>query len=150
MKLLSFYEWLAGSENDFLQQFQNNENLYVQAQTFWSQLDGTMVFIFGAMVVIGLLGVSIYYGPYNNVPGRHYKVRHWLLFLGITFGLTLIVSGGIEHLICEPELDGASALEWRVALANALYAGIFYCIVSLIWCNFLPTNAYRWLKLRKS
>lgn len=146
---LSFYKWLTGSESDFLRQFQDNDYMYGQAQAFWSQLNGTMVFVLIAMLLVGILMALFYYWPFNNWAGRLYRVRYWSIFMGGTYVLTLFVTIGIEYILCRPELDGTKGLEIKVALANALYASIVYFITSVIWCNFLPTNAYRFFKFQK-
>lgn len=145
MKLLPLYEWIAGTQNDFTRQFQHNDQLFNQARSFWNNLEGSMWIVI-SMVLLGVCIAAYYYTSYNNAPGRHYKPQKWLLFLGITFFITLLASYGIEHLICEPRLKGASTLEFMVAIGNALYACLVYFITSVIWCNAFPTNAYRWFK----
>lgn len=146
MKLLQLYKWIAGSQNDFTRQFQNNDQLFNQARTFWNKLDGSMLVVIVAMVVLSIGIAAYYYTAYNNTPGRHYKPIKWLMFLLITFVTILIVSFGLEYLICEPKLNGAKSLEFMVALGNAVYGSAVYFIISVIWCNSLPTNAYRIFK----
>lgn len=147
MKLLPLYKWIAGSQNDFTRQFQDNEHLFNQARSFWNNLDGSLWVVVIAILVLGIGVAAYYYTTYNNSPGRHYKPLKWFYFLIATFVITLIVSYGIQHFICEPKLNGASTLEFMVAVGSSLYACIVYFITSVIWCNMLPTNAYRIFKI---
>ncbi len=39
MKLLKIYSWLAGTKNDFIDSFRNDDVLYDQAIAFWNELD---------------------------------------------------------------------------------------------------------------
>ena len=146
MKFLSFYKWIAGSMTDFVNQFKNNEALYNQARAYWSKLESSSSIIFIIFLVLGILMAVIYYQPYNNRPGRHYTPIHWIVFLAITFILTFFVTWGFEYIAVPPKLDGAAMLQVKIAICNALYASGLYVVVSLFWCLFLPTNAYRLIK----
>lgn len=146
MKLLPLYKWIAGSQNDFTSQFNNNEQLYNQARAFWGKLEGSMTIVLIATIVLGIMWAVFYYTAYNKMPGRHYKPRHWLIFLAVTFVSTLIVTFGLEYILASPKLNGASTLEFMVAIGNAIYASIIYFILSVVWCNAFPTNAYRLFK----
>ena len=97
-------------------------------------------------VVLGVALAAIYYKPYNDKPGRHYRPTHWLLFMVVAFVLTLLVTWGFEYIAVKPVLKGALMLEFKVALGNAIYATGLYFLTSLVWCNALPTNAYRLFK----
>lgn len=147
MKLIKLYQWIAGSQSDFTKQFQNNELLFNQARSFWNKLDGSILFVLISMLVVSI-GVAIwYYTYYNNIPGRHYKFKYWLLSLASTFILVLASSFAIEYILFEPKLPGSGTLEFLIALCNAIYGVISYFIISVFWCNFLPTNACRIFKL---
>lgn len=146
MKLLKLYEWIAGKMTDFLSQFQNNESLYQQARVFWNKLEGISTLLLFIFLVLGVLLAFFYYKPYNNRPGRHYTPAHWLFFLLVTFIAGFAVTYGVEYLMVPPRLNGAWKLEFMIALGNAIYASAVYFIVSVLWCNFLPTNAYRLFK----
>lgn len=147
MKLLKLYDWIAGSMTDFTSQFKNNEVLYNQARAFWNKLEGSSSIIVLIFVILGIALAAFYYKPYNNMPGRHYTPKHWLLFLAITFGVTFLLTFGFEYIAVAPRLSGAMLLEIKVALGNAIYASILYFVVSIVWCNAFTTNAYRWFKL---
>ena len=146
MKLLSFYKWIAGSMADFINQFRNNEVLYNQARAYWNKLESSSSIILLIFIVLGIIMAICYYQPYNNRPGRHYKPKHWLLFLAITFVLVFLVTWGFELVALKSTLNGVMSLQLRIALGNAIYASILFFIMSLVWCNALPTNAYRLFK----
>lgn len=146
MKLLNFYEWIAGSMSSFTKPFQESDALFDQAKAFWRHLEGSTMITIAIFVVLGILLAVIYYKPYNDKPGRHYRPTHWLLFLIVTFVLTLLVTWGYEYVAVKPVLYGALMLEFKVALGNAIYATALYFVTSLVWCVALPTNAYRLFK----
>lgn len=146
MKNLDLYKWIAGSANDFTKRFSYNDDLYYIARGFWSHLESNGLLIIAIFVVIGLLFAYCYYGPYNNIPGRHYKPKYWLIFILITFVASFTLTLVFEYITAAPKLDGALMLEIKIALGNAIYAPLVYFITSIVWCNWLPTNAYRLFK----
>ena len=44
------------------------------------------------------------------------------------------------------KIDIFIMLQLKIALGSAIYASLLYLIVSVIWCLFFPTNAYRFIK----
>ncbi|MBO4849808.1 MAG: hypothetical protein J5529_02775 [Prevotella sp.] len=147
MKLLPLYKLIAGGMPEFTRQFQNNEALYKQAQSFWNKLEGVSFFIVIIFVVLGLVLAAYYYQPYNNCPGRHYTPKHWIFFLIGTFALTFLTTLGFEYVAVVPKLQGAFVLELKIALGNAILASFLYFLTSIFWCNALPTNAFRLFKI---
>lgn len=141
-----FYGWIAGSMSDFTKPFQENEQLYNQAKTFWRHLDGFMPIVIAIFIILGILLAWYYYKPFNDKPGRHYRLRYWCGFLAVTFFLTLALTLVLEYIVAKPTLNGAFRLELMIAIGNALYASVLYFLTSVVWCNALPTNAYRLLK----
>lgn len=147
MKLLKLYEWIIGTMSDFAKQFQDNETLYNQARGFWSKLEASSIIIVGIFIALGIIMAYTYYKPFNDKPGRHYKPKYWVIFLGITSILSFLVTLGAAYFMVPPKIDGSFVLELKIALANAIYSIIVYVLISWIWCQFnLPTNAYRYLK----
>lgn len=146
MKPLDLYEWIAGSMSNFTRLFQENEALFNQAKSFWRHLDGSMMVVIAIFIVHGIALAATYYKPYNDKPGRHYRPTHWLIFLAITFVLAFAVTWGFEYIAVKPVLKGAVMLEMKIALGNAIYASVLYFVTSVVWCNALPTNAYRLFK----
>lgn len=132
--------------SNFTKPFQDNEALFNQAKAFWRHLDGSMMVVIAIFVVLGIALAFTYYKPYNDKPGRHYTPIHWLLFLGITFVFTFALTFGFEYIAVKPVLKGAVMLELKTALGNAIYASVLYFVASVVWCNALPTNAYRLFK----
>lgn len=146
MKLLSLYEPFAGTMSDFTKNFENNDALFNQAKAFWRQLDDVALLIILVLLICGIVGAAYYYYTYNNRPGRHYKPKYWGLFLLGTFVVTFALTLLLEYVMVHPSLSGAFWLELRIAFGNAIYALLLYIIVSILWCNFFPTNACRIFK----
>lgn len=149
MKLLKLYGWITGSMADFTKPFSENKALYNQARAFWNKLDNVSAFIVIIFIVLGFSLAAYYYTQYNNRPGRRYTPKHWALMLLVTVIVTFFVTLGFEYWAVEPKLNGAFLLELKIAVANALYAAGVFFVTSFVWCNWFPTNAYRFLKLKK-
>ena len=149
MKLLKLYSWFTGTMADFAKPFSENKALYTQARAFWNKLDNASAFIVILFVVLGVTLAAYYYTLYNDKPGRRYTPKQWAIMLLITIIATFIFTLAVECWAIEPRLNGAFWLEFKIAAINALYAAGVYFVTSLIWCNWFPTNAYRFLKLSK-
>mgnify|MGYP001058773855 FL=1 len=151
MKIVDIYGWGLPKQADFLNHFKNNDTLYNQARGLWSKLDSCTVWFIVAFVVIALVFAIIYYGPYNNKPRRHYKVKHWLIWMGITTLVTFVVTLVIGLIMVKSPLAARYGLILRVSGVNVLYGIGIYFIAALLVCNmpFLKTNAYRFLKIGK-
>ena len=148
MKLLPIYKFFAGSQTEFTKPFRENEQLFKQAQHFWNKLENSSLVIILICVVLGISLAAYYYLLYNNMPGRHYTPKHWIIFLVSTFILVFAVTLGFEYIAVPPKLDGSFILELRIALGNAVYATFLFLLISWMWCQFnLPTNAYRLIKI---
>ncbi len=145
MKLLYLYKWIAGSMTDFTNQFKDNETLYQQARAWWGHLESISIFIV-LISVLGILFAYFYYSPFNEMPKRHYKPRYWFIFMAITLIFTGLITFLFEYIAVEPRLQGSLGIEIKIAIGNAVYATLLYFVTSVIWCNWLPTNAYRLLK----
>lgn len=147
MKALDLYNC---SFSDFAKPFRDNEVLYKQARDFWSQLDNAAWGVLGITLMAGIGFAFYYYTVFNNTTGRHYKPKFWWLFMLLTSLTVLVVSLILELIMASPKLEGAFAVEMKVAFISALYSLIPFLVVSFSWCNFsLPTNAYRYLKISK-
>lgn len=146
MKLLNLYKWLVGSMTDFINQFKNNQALYQQARAWWGQLESYSFIIVLIAAFLGIFLAACYYKPYNERPGRHYKPKYWLIFMAITLFFTGLITFLFEYIAVEPRLQGSLGVELKIAFGNAMYATLLYFVTSVIWCNWLPTNAYRLLK----
>ena len=139
--------FLLPTKGKFLQNFANNDQLKAQAELVWRQLDGLSPIMFILSVIIGIGLAIYYYTGYNEVPGRHYKIKHWGLWAAIAFVLSLVVTAVIEYVGIKTHLNsGLTSLYWLYAINNALYCLILYFITSVFWCNFCRTNAYKFLK----
>lgn len=146
MKLLKLYSWITGTMADFAKPFSGNKALYNQAKGFWNKLENSSLVIVLIFLILGIAWAAYYYTSYNNSPGRHYTPKHWILLLLATVVVTFLVTLGFEYLAVEPKINGAFLLEVKIAIANALYAALVYLLTSIVWCNTLPTNAYKMFK----
>lgn len=142
--------WLAGTMSDFAEKFENNEALYNQARAFWRSLEGSTMWLVIIFAVCGIAFAAYYYTIYNNKPNRHYHPKYWWMHFVATFFVSLLLTLGCEYLAAAPKLDGAMSLEILIAVVNGGYAVLLYFGMSLLWWNFLPTNAYRCFKFYKS
>ena len=147
--MIKLYTWFAGSFNDFAKTFRENENLFAQARSFWKQLDQSSLLFFILGLAVALIVVISYYTWFNNQAGRHYKPKYWWLGMLLAAVAVFSFTLGLEVLVAYPRLDGAFVVELKIALCNVLYGLGLYIVISFIWCNFFPTNAYRYLKLKK-
>lgn len=151
MKIVDIYGWGLPKQADFLSRFKHNNTLYNQARALWSKLDSCTVWFIVAFVIIALIFAFIYYGPYNNKPGRHYKVKHWLIWMIITAAVTFVVTLVMGLVMVKSPLAARIGLILRVSGINVLYSVGVYFIAALVVCNapFLKTNAFRFLKIGK-
>lgn len=146
MKLLKLYSWFVGSVSDFTNRFKDNEVLYKQAKTFVGKLESNSMIIFLICIVLGISFAALYYTAYNDKPGRHYTLGHWVGFLFLTFGITILATIGFEYVAVAPKINGATWFECKIALCNAIYAVIVFFVTSVAWCNIGSTNACRIFK----
>ena len=151
MKIIDIYGWVLPKQAEFLNHYKNNEENYKKARDLWSNLDSCTLWFIVAFVVIALVFAFIYYGPYNNKPHRHYKLKHWLIWMLITAAVTFVITYVMGDFMVDSPLTARRGLILRVSCANVLFSVGVYFIVALLVCNvpFLKTNAYRFLKIGK-
>lgn len=140
--------FLLPSKGKFLNNFAQNDVLKAQANQVWRQLDGLTPILLLVTAGIGISFAICYYTWYNKKPGRHYKVKYWGLWAIIAFVLSFVATLVIEYIGIKTNINsGLTSLYWLCALNNAIYCFVLYFITSFVWCNTLPTNAYKFLKL---
>lgn len=147
MKLKYLYYWIIGKKAAFVNSFGDNEQLRAQAQAFWKHLESGTWFYLIAFIVIAALFAYLYYKPYNNLPGRHFRPRHWVIFGVISLIVTFLVTLLLAYLMATPKLPGAFVIELKIAFANMIYAAGVYLLCSLAFCLSGKTNAYIPFKL---
>ena len=145
-----FYEWALPKLTDYLNQYQDNEQMTKLVKAYWYQLQSYGLWFFLIAAVVALLLAYYYYGPYNNRPGRHYKSKYWLTRGGMAaacaFALTFCVGLTIKCHI--PSIWRETI--GRITLMNGVYSIVVYLILSFVVCQFpmtFKTNAYPVLKL---
>lgn len=146
MDLLGFYKWIAGSMSEFTKPFKDNEPMYKQAKIFWKHLDNSMFIPVIMFILLGIGFAYYYYKPFNNMPGRHYTPKYWGLFAIVTFFVVGLLTFLFEYFVVGHNIQGSVVLEFKVALGNSLYGALVYLLTSVLWCNVLSTNAYRFFK----
>lgn len=151
MKIVDLYGWGLPKQADFLGHFKNNDAMYNQARLLWSKLDQTTIWFLIVFIVLAFIFSFVYYGPYNNKPHRHYKVRYWLRWMMITVASSFVVSFAVGLVTIQSPLGARLGLFCRISFVNAIYGAALYLIISLLVCNFpfVKTNAYRFLKIGK-
>lgn len=146
MNVISIF-FLLPSKGKFLQNFAQNEQLKAQAEQVWRRLDDLLLILLIMTAFIGIGLAVYYYTSYNEMPGRHYKVKHWGIWAAVAFALSLVGTVLIEYFGIKTNIkSGLTSLYWLCALNNAIYCFILYFFTSFVWCKFFRTNAYKFLK----
>ena len=74
MSAIDFYGWGLPSKAAHINSF-THDHLRNLANKLWQMIDSGALFFIMIFVVVALLGAILYYYPYNNKAGRHYKMR---------------------------------------------------------------------------
>ena len=153
MKLFDIYGWALPTQTELLAPYRENEQMTRLVKHYWLGLQSEALWFVIISVVLFAVLFVIYYWPFNNKPGRHYKWRYWCAFLGIlsgcVFAFTLIVCAFIKCPV--------SGIWWKtslmLALINTLYSLLLYTLSSFILCQIPPTvsktNAYPFMKIKR-
>jgi heme/copper-type cytochrome/quinol oxidase subunit 2 len=147
MDLSTFYFGVSQTQ---LADANQTNNMKEQAEQAWTHLSQCTIIFFGIMLLFSIGMAIYYYTEYNKQPGRHYTPKQWgysgIASLVIVFFFTFVIALAVQK---PGNIEGLLMLEFKLALANTVWALGGYLIVSLIWCNIpqLPTNAYRFLKI---
>lgn len=124
-----------------------------QLNTFYKALQNDALIFLLAAIFFALLFFIIYYWPYNNRPGRHYRWQKWMEFLWISFGCAFAAS-----LIWGAFIHAPNPRIWRrvmlpLSLVNALYSAVLYwffsAIISQLPSRWTKTNANLFMKIRR-
>lgn len=134
------------SLSDICKPYADNVALYNQARAFYQQLESFSSFFLVLSVVLSIVVAWLYFGPYNNRPGRHYRLMCWIVSLLLTAILTFGVTFGIECLAVTTNIRGAWLYEIQIAAISCCYAIVFYLLATFVIHNWLPTNACRFFK----
>lgn len=144
MKILDLYKPAISSERAFVNSYEGNDNLQKLSRILWNNLNGIAPLFLIIAILVGVGICALYYGPYNNRPGRHYKPQKWCLFMFLCFVVTLLLTFFAESFFVKTALEGAKMIMFWISLQNAFYSVVIvYLFVSFIWCKFGHTKAYR-------
>jgi hypothetical protein len=131
--MFKFLFFLLPTKGEFLSAYENDE-LKSQADALWRQLDGWSLGALLIFLVIGGGTACYYYGRYNNQPGRHYRIHHW-----VWFAVATIVGTGVVEFIMykwwiDTNLKGGNIdfLYFKCAAHCAFWSFIVYFIVSFL------------------
>jgi len=148
MKLKYLYGWWVGKKAAFVNSFGENEQLRAQAETFWRHLESGTLFYILAFIIVAVLLAYLYFKPFNDMPGRHFRPRYWVIFGVISMVASFVLTLGIAYFTAAPKLQGTWPIELKLSLANCVYTGLLYfTVVSICFWNFSKTNAYKFIKL---
>ena len=150
MGMLELYKWGLPNQGAHLNRYQDNEQLYNMARSFWASLDSAAIYFMLVFIIAGLSHACLYYYGYNKWPGRKYKIWHWVMWLLITSGVAFLATFILGNLIVSSNLQEKVGFLVRLSLINGIYGMFVYFIASLVICNLpVPTNAFRFLKFGK-
>lgn len=149
-----FYDWILPNKQAFINEFKDDDAKRNAAKAFVSSLSNCDLLLFITCVGLTLAACISYYTWYNKIVkpwGYHYRKRHWTAWLVIALILTFLAA----KLFCIPllknvGLQGTDGFIWRFYIGNAIYTVVGFFIISFVWCSWLPTNAYRWLKFKQN
>lgn len=148
MELSTFYGWIGVTSTALSDANEGNKDA---AGTAWTNLSNFTILFVLIMLAASIGMAAYYYTGYNNQPNRHYQPKYWLGMWGASVVIVLALTFVLAFAVAKPySLEGLWSLEINLALCNAIYAALFYLVISVLWCNCdkLPTNAYRYLKFK--
>lgn len=145
MLALSIYTPFWPNESEFLDNL--GEDLQY-GEEFLASLHSTEILFILAFIGSAMIACISYYWWYNNIVkpwGYHYRRRHWFGWLVIAELITFATTYFIEKAkLVNVDLEGVSEFIYMTYIANFVYCILAYFILSIVWCNCLPTNAYKW------
>lgn len=142
--------FLLPDKSTFLKQFAQNDQLKSQANVLYNKLDDLSMWIVVGAVVVGIALACIYYKPFNETHGRHYKMKYWCFFLIGSIASVFLLTLGAEWAFIDTKIKkGIWELYFCGAVSAAIYSALSYFLTSVVWCNLFPTNAYKLFKIGK-
>ncbi len=141
MSIEGYYNWFLP---DLTEKISENED-------FLDILLSCEDFLFTSCIVSAFVPVLLYYTLYTKCCfwGYHYRVKHWAVWMIVFFAImtTIAWSWPLQELD-ELYMDDLESIKWRLYFGNVVLFLFFSFVFSWFWCQFLPTNAYRFLKIR--
>ena len=154
MNTFGLYDWaLPYDETSFVDSYHSqNDALTERLHTWWQTFAGADMWYILIFVACAFMFALWYYTDFNNRPGRHYTPKWWGLFGLWNMIATLILTFVVSYfLITNQQGYGTKTMTLQISLAfiNAVYSAVAYLFFSFVWCNWLPTNAYKLLNISK-
>lgn len=150
MNVLNVMCWWI-NQKEFLRNFSEDETRLQQARRFWKSLEETDLEVW--IAIIGLTGIVCvsYYTWFNKIfrPfGYHYRRRYWVGALLVCWILLFACIFYIDQSVLYVGLSGSNDILWTRRVSAIGWSTCIYILLSIIWCLWLPTNAYRWVKFK--
>ena len=140
MVTLAILSWFT-SRKDFLGLYKDSEAARNMAIRFWESAEQTEILAFGLMLILSVLICWIYYFPFNNMPGRHYKPIYMFAFMGAAIVAVLILSFLLFLCLVDNSQFNGGFLA-KLSVVNAIYCIIAFFLVAIIICKSGKSNAY--------
>ena len=146
--LIKMYKFIVGTESKFTDAL--DASTQEAGEEYWHTLDKACLVLFLAMLIITIGLCVLYFTYYNNRPGRHYRVSHWVRFYVGAITASFVSTWLLSYILATPTVKGAEWLVFDIAIGNLEYSIILFLFMSIIWWRYLPTNAYRVIKRKRS
>lgn len=142
------YEWATGDVTEFTEPYVSDNEKFMQMQDWWFDFEGTYWLFVLFFIALGFMGTVLYYSFLTNTPGKRFFTPIWWACIGLaSMALTFAFTFVYEYVFLNDVIASVWWIEFKLAFVNAVYAGMVYLVLSFIWCNWMPTNAYRCLSL---
>lgn len=138
------------SRVQFADQLSTNESAHTWALELWNDLNEFAPFFIFGSIFIGAIAAWYFYFPYNNYPGRRYKMRRWLIFgLCATVIVTWTTICSLYGII-DTRLNNVFSIYLRIGILCGIYSISGWFITSLIICNLpVKSNAFLFFRLKR-
>lgn len=140
MVTLAILSWFT-SRKDFLGLYKDSEAAKNAAVRFWESAEQTEILAVGLMLILSVFICWIYYFPFNNMPGRHYKPSFMCMFMGASIVAVFIFSFLLFLCLVDNSQFNEGFLA-KLSVMNALYGFVVYLLVAFIICKSGKSNAY--------
>lgn len=137
------------SKKAYLAYYANDESAMNAASKFWNSISSWSWVLLLAMLVVAIIVCWIYFFPFNNRSGKHYKPIYryysWLISFVAAFVVTMVLS----YFMAKNPSFGFGLI-CKISFINAIYAIVISLIVSLILDQTGRSNAYPLFLFKKA
>ena len=140
MVTLAILSWFT-SRKEFLGLYKDSEAARNIAIRFWESAEQTEIPAVVLMLIVSAVICWIYYFPFNNMPGRHYKPSYMFAFMGVSTVAVFILSFLLFLCLVDNSQFNEGFLA-KLSAVNVLYSFVVFFIVAIIICKSGKSNAY--------